>query len=63
MSAVQALKLEDADGSVMLVTRVEDLAYTLVIAPMLDEAGNPLPFRMFEDDRRKLKDFLRSLDG
>ena len=61
MSAHQALKLEDPEGSVMLVTRIDDAAYTLQIAPALDEAGNQLPFRMFEDNRQQLRDFLRAL--
>jgi hypothetical protein len=55
--------MEDGDGSVLLVTRVENLAYTMVLAPASDEDGNPLPFRMFEDDRQQLRSFLRSLDG
>lgn len=61
MSNVQALKLEDPEGSVILVTRVEDIAYTIVLAPALDEDGNPLPFRLFETDREQLRSFLRSL--
>ena len=61
MSTVQALKLEDPEGSVLLVTRIDDAAYTLQIAPAIDEAGDQLPFRMFEDSRKQLRDFLRSL--
>jgi hypothetical protein len=63
VSSNEALKLEDADGSVMLVNRIEDLVYTMVIAEVVDEHGNPLPFRMFEDDREKLRRFLRPLSG
>ena len=61
MSAVQALKLEDAEGGVLLVTRIDDAAYTLALQPALDEDGNPLPFRMFEENRGQLRDFLRAL--
>lgn len=58
MSSVQALKLEDAEGSVLLVTRIDDLAYTLAI-----QYAGDAPFRMFEDDRAKLRDFLRALES
>lgn len=62
MSSVQALKLEDPEGSVLVVTRIEDAAYTLVIGNIAtDDDGNPLPFRLFEDNRQQLRDFLRSL--
>lgn len=62
MSAVQALKLEDPEGGVLLVTRVDDVGYTFQLSPALDEDGNPLPFRILDDDPRKqLRDFLRSL--
>lgn len=63
MSTTEALRLVDGDGSVLVVNKIDDLAYTLMIAPALDEAGNPLPFRMFEEDRQKLRQFLRSLEG
>ena len=62
MSSVQVLKLEDPEGSVILVSRIDDAAYTLVVGNVaLDDDGNPLPFRMFEDNRRQLRDFLRAL--
>lgn len=62
MSTVQALKLEDPEGSVLIVTRIEDAAYTLTIGNIAtDDDGNPLPFRLFEEDRGKLRDFLRAL--
>jgi hypothetical protein len=63
VSTTEGLRLVDGDGSVLLVSKIDDLAYTLAIAPTLDEDGNPLPFRMFEEDRQKLRQFLRSLSG
>lgn len=62
MSATQVLKLEDPEGGVLLVTRISDVGYALQLAPALDEDGNPLPFRIIDDEpRRALRDFLRSL--
>ena len=62
MSVTQALKLEDAEGSVMLVTRVEDVGYAFVVSAVIDEDGNPFPFRLLDDDARKqLRDFLKPL--
>lgn len=58
MAAVTALRLEDPEGSVMVVTRIDDLVYTLSV-----EYAGPQPFRLFEDDRSKLREFLRALDG
>lgn len=63
MSTTEGLRLVDGDGSVLLVSKIDDLAYTLHLAPALDEAGNPLPFRMFEEDRQQLRQFLRALDS
>jgi hypothetical protein len=63
VSTTEALRLVDGDGSVLVVSKIDDLAYTLMIAPAADEDGNPLPFRMFEEDRQKLRQFLRSLNG
>lgn len=59
MSTVQALKLVDPEGSIMVLTRVEDVAFTVAysLAPGADV------FRMFEDDRRKLREFLQPLVG
>lgn len=62
MSSMQVLKLEDAEGSTLLVTRIEDVGYALVVSAVTDENGNPLPFRLLdEDDRKRLRDFLRAL--
>jgi hypothetical protein len=62
VSAVQALKLEDPEGGVLLVTRIDDVGYTLALSPAYDEDGNPLPFRILDDDnRRQLRDFLKAL--
>jgi hypothetical protein len=61
VSSVQALKLEDPEGSVLLVTRIDDVVYTFNLSPALDESGNVLPFRMFDDNRQQLRDFLRAL--
>lgn len=58
MSSVQALKLEDPEGSVMIITRIDDLVYTLGITYASDA-----PFRLFEADRAKLRAFLQALDG
>lgn len=63
MSTTEVLRLVDGDGSVLLVSKIDDLAYTLMIAPALDEAGNQLPFRMFEEGRQNLRQFLRTLEG
>lgn len=58
MSAVEALKLEDPEGSVMVITRVENAVYTIGIT-----YSSNRPFRLFEDDRAKVRAFLRALDG
>lgn len=58
MSSTEALRLEDPEGSVMILTRIDNLVYTLAI-----EYAGPQPFRLFEDDRARLRDFLRGLDG
>ena len=41
MSSVQALKLEDAEGSVMIVTRIDDIVFTISV----EYAGDG-PFRI-----------------
>lgn len=58
MSSMQVLKLEDAEGSTLLVTRIEDIGYAMAI----DTAIPGQPFRLLdEDDRKRLRDFLRAL--
>lgn len=62
MSATQVLKLEDAEGSVLLVTRIDDVGYAFHLAGALNEDGEAMPFRLLDDDARKqLRDFLKSL--
>jgi hypothetical protein len=58
MAATSALRLEDAEGSVMIVTRVEDLVFTVSV-----QYAGDAPFRMFEEDRAKLREFLKPLIG
>lgn len=58
MSTTTAIKLEDGNGAVLIATRIDDLAITLAIQP--GEAGDPV-FRMFEDDRAKLHEFMRGM--
>lgn len=59
MSGTEALRLEDPDGSVMLVQRVEGLGLVFSIQAAEGSPG----FRMFEDDREKLTQIMRPLDG
>lgn len=59
MANVQGLKLEDPEGSVMMLTRVEDLVFTVAYAL----APGAEVFRLFEEDRAKLREFLRPLTG
>lgn len=59
MTSYQALQIEDPEGSVMVVTRVDDTAYTIGIT----YTAPGTPFRMFEDDRARLRAFLDPLDG
>lgn len=58
MTALEALQLEDPEGSVMVISRVENSVYTVGITYSSNQ-----PFRLFEDDRAKVRDFLRALDG
>jgi hypothetical protein len=58
MAAVNALKLEDPEGSVMLVTRIGDSVFTVSV-----QYAGDAPFRMFEEDRAKLREFLKPLIG
>ena len=59
MSATQALKLEDPEGSVQLWTKIDDLVFVMV----QELAPGAHSFRMFEDNRRQLRDFLTPLVG
>lgn len=56
--AVEGLKLTDPNGAVLQIMRVEDLAFAISLELATDE-----PFRMYEDDRAKLRAFLRPLDA
>jgi hypothetical protein len=42
----------------MVVNRIDDAAYTIGITYASDN-----PFRMFEDDRARLRAFLQALDS
>lgn len=59
MAATQGLKLEDPEGSIMLLTKIDDLVFTVAyqLAPGAEV------FRMFEDTREQLRDFLTPLVG
>lgn len=58
--ATEALKLDDAEGGSLYVTRIEDVGYTLGHVPALDENGNALPFRLLDnEDIRRLRSFLK----
>lgn len=59
MSATKALKLEDPEGSIMVLTKIDDLVFTVQYG--LAEGAEV--FRMFEDNRRQLRDFLTPLVG
>lgn len=60
--AQQVLKLDDPEGAALLVTRIDDVGYVIQHAPAYDDGGNPLPFRLLDDDsRRQLRDFLKPL--
>lgn len=62
MSATQVLKLDDPEGSTLFVTRIEDVGYAIHLNAAYDDDGAPLPFRLLDDDdRKKLRDFLRGL--
>lgn len=58
MTSYQALQLTDPEGSVMVVTRIDDAAYTIGVT-----YSGESPFRMFETDRARLRAFLQELDG
>lgn len=58
-SSVELLRLVDPEGSVLIVGKVGDAAYTLG----LELADPSQPFRMFEDNRAKMRAFLRPLVG
>jgi hypothetical protein len=59
MSSTEAIKLEDGNGSVLMVHRVEGLAYAISVGGVADENGNPMPFRILDEDlRRRLLKFL-----
>lgn len=59
MSTTVGLLLTDPEGSKILGTRIDDLVFTfaLELAPGSDA------FRMFEEDRAKLREFLKPLVG
>jgi hypothetical protein len=59
MAAVKALKLVDPDGSVMVLTKIDDLVFT-VAYELAEGAG---VFRLFEDTRAELRAFLTPLAG
>lgn len=56
MAVNQAIQLIDPEGTELMVVRIDDAAFTWTITP-------PGVFRMFEDNREKLKSFLRPLIG
>jgi hypothetical protein len=58
MAATSALRLVDLEGSVMIVTRIEDLVFIISV-----QYAGDAPFRMFEEDRAKLREFLKPLVG
>jgi hypothetical protein len=47
------LFLEDPEGSKLMATRIDNAAITLAV-----ELAGPGAFRMFEEDRRRLAEFL-----
>lgn len=53
MSAAEALRLEDPNGSVILLNRIDDVVFTVSTSFVGDA-----PFRMFEADRVKIRKFL-----
>jgi len=54
----QSTQLEDPAGSVQLWTKIDDLVFV-----MSWSAARRAHFRMFEDNRRQLRDFLTPLVG
>jgi hypothetical protein len=59
MAATKALKLEDPEGSIQLWTKIDDLVFVMAQELVPGAAA----FRMFEDNRRQLRDFLTPLVG
>lgn len=56
----EALRLEDPNGSVLLLTRIDNAAFTVSYQPGNDGE----PYRGFEADRAKICEFLAGpLDG
>lgn len=56
---MQVLRLEDPEGAVLRVARIDNSVYALELAPVIPGE----PFRLFEEDRAKLRSFLTGLDG
>lgn len=55
---MHALQLEDPEGSRLIVTRIDDSVYAIAV-----DLATDAPFRLFEEDRDKLRTFLRPLAG
>lgn len=53
MSSKEAIVLEDPNGSKIMVTRFDDIAFAISVEVVDDQ-----PFRLFEDTRAKLHSFL-----
>lgn len=56
---MQVLQIEDPEGSILRVSRIDNTVYAIEVAPVLPGE----PFRLFEEDRAKLRSFLTGLDG
>lgn len=59
MAQTEGLLLEDPEGTKLLLTRIDDAAFTIAI----ELAPGSNAYRMFEEDREKLRGFLRKLVG
>jgi hypothetical protein len=59
MSATEGLLLEDPEGSKIMLTRIDDAVFTVAA----ELAPGAVAFRMFEENRAKLRSFLKTLDG
>lgn len=59
MTAMQVLQLEDPEGSIMRISRIDNSVYAVAVAAAVPDE----PFRLFEADRAKLRAFLTGLDG
>lgn len=57
MTATNGLLLEDPEGSKLMATRIDDVVFTIAF----ELAPGANAYRMFEDDRNKLREFLRPL--